>query len=155
MGNIVREVARVVAGGANKVAGFTGAMRDVDLVTLEKGMKFKYTGNEDVYEQDFNGNKAQFVFLPVNGDENNVMAFYPSVFWKSRAVCKEDGTLTGVREKTTGTAADAFRACGTVAEGMNAIKNREFVIADMKTVKCLRYGSTQVVNAQIPVIDFV
>lgn len=155
MGNIAREVARVVASGAKKATGFTGGMRDVDIVTLEKGMKFTYQGNEDVYEQEFNGNKTQFVFLPINGNSENVFAFYPSTFWKSRAVCDETGTLTGVREHTSGSAADAFRACGTVADGMNAIKGKEMVVTDVKTVKCLRYGTTQVVNAQIPVIDFV
>lgn len=155
MGNLSREIARVEAGGAKKIASFVGAMRDVDLQTLAKGMKFKYEGTEQVYEQDFNGNKTQFVLLPVNGDVNNVIPFYPSTFWKSRAEVNEDGTFTGNRPHTTGTAAETFRACGTVAEGMNAIKGREFVIADMKQVKCLRYGTTQVVTANIPVIDFV
>ena len=154
MGNLSREIARVEAGGAKKVSEFGGAMRDVDLVTLEKGMKFKYNGTEQVYEQDFNGNKTQFILLPVNGDENNVLAFYPSTFWKSRAEVNEDGTFTGRRPHTTGTAADAFRACGTVQAGMNAIKNREFVITDMTPIKCLKYGTTQVVTAHIPVIDF-
>jgi hypothetical protein len=155
MGNLSREIARVEAGGAKKVTAFAGAMRDVDLQTLEAGMKFTYTGSEQVYEQEFGGNKTQFVLLPVNGNADNVIPFYPSTFWKSRAEVNEDGTFTGKRPHTTGTAAEAFRACGTVQAGMEAIKGREFVIKEMNPVKCLRYGTTQVVTANIPVIDFV
>lgn len=155
MGNFARESARLVAGGAVEQQSFSGAMRDVELNTLQKGMKLKYEGTEKVYKRTFNGNPAECCLLAVNGDVNNMIEFYPSVFWKSRAEVREDGTLTGNRIHTTGTAADAFRACATVQEGMNAIKGREIVIADMKPVKCLRYGSTEVVTANIPVIDFV
>lgn len=155
MGNIARERVKVAENGAKVVAGFSGTMRDFDFVTLEKGMKFTYTGTEQVYEQEFNGHKTQFVLLPVNGNPDNVIPFYPSVFWKSRSIVNEDGSFTGERVHTTGTAAEAFRACNSVQEGMEAIKGREFIVSDIKKVRCFRYGTTQVVTAYIPVIDFV
>ena len=153
MAGLSVEVARAKAAGDKKVNGFEGAVRSLENLNLEVGDQFTMPENYEVYEQKIGDNKAQYIFIDLGND--NVKKFYPSTFTKSRTVYNEDGTSTGERVHTMGTAAELFRTVGSVADGMNLLKGKTLKVTDIKTVRTIRYGTTSLMNAQIPTIDLV
>lgn len=153
MAGLSTEVARAKANGDKKVTGFEGGIRSLENLNLEVGDTFTMPETFDVYEQKIGDNKAQYIFVDLGGD--NVKKFYPSTFTKSRTIYQENGEPTNERIHTTGTAAELFRTAGTVAEGMNLLKGKKLKVTDIKVVRTLRYGTTSLMNAQIPVIDLV
>ena len=85
----------------------------------------------------------------------NAKPFYPSTFTKSRTVFNEDSSSTGTRVHTKGSAAEEFRKHRTVQEAMDALRGKTVKITNIDTVRTLRYGTTSLMDAQIPTIDFV
>lgn len=152
MASLVIEKARAKANGDKKVSGFKGAQRSLENVALEKGDKFTFPENYDVYEQMIGENKVQYIWVEIG---NNAKKFYPSTFTKSRTIYNEDGTSTGERVHTLGTAADKYREFGTVEEGMKALAGKTVEVTDIQTVRTLRFGTTSLQNTQIPTIDIV
>lgn len=157
--SLVKEVARAEEQGAKRVEGFTGAVRSMDNLALEKGDKFTFPAEYKVYEQKFGTGTGQFIFVELEDEKGKktdvVKQFYPSTFTKRRTIYNEDGTSTGRRVATKGTAADLYRSVVSVSEGMDLLKGKTVVVSDIIVVKTLRYGTDQVVEAQIPVIDLV
>lgn len=157
MGALSVEKERALKGGDKKVSGFTGAVRSLDSLTVELGDTFTLPDTYEVFEQKFgkgdSANTTQYIFVECGKD--NFKKFYPSTFTKSRAIYDEDGTPTGERAHTKGTAAELYRQSGSVAAGMDALKGKTLKVTDMVTVRTLKYGSTEVVNALIPTIDIV
>ena len=153
MAGLSVEVARAKAAGDKKVTGFEGAVRSLENLNLEVGDKFTMPENYEVYEQKLGDSKAQYIFVDLGND--SVKKFYPSTFTKSRTVYNEDGTSTGERIHTMGTAAELFRTAGSVADGMNLLKGKTLKVTDIKVVRTMRYGTTSLMNAQIPTIDLV
>ena len=153
MAGLSVEVKRAIANGDKKVNGFGGAVRSLENLNLEVGDTFTIPEKFDVYEQKFGDNKAQYIFVDLGND--NVKKFYPSTFTKSRTVYEEDGQSTGQRVHTEGSAAELFRTVGSIADGMNLLKGKTLKVTDIKTVRTMRYGTTSLMNAQIPTIDLV
>ena len=157
--SLVKEVARAEKQGAKRVDGFTGAVRSMDNLALEKGDKFTFPMEYEVYEQKFGTGTAQFIFVEIEDKKgkktDTVKQFFPSTFTKRRTVYNEDGTSTGKRVATKGTASELFRSVVDVSEGMDLLKGKTVIVSDIIIVKTLRYGTDQVVEAQIPVIDLV
>lgn len=152
MASLAIEMKRAEEQGDKRVAGFSGAVRSA-VRSLEKGDKFKFPDKYEVYERKFGNNTAQFIFVEVG--DGNVKIFYPSIFTKSRIIYNEDGTSTGKRVHTTGTAAELFQKAGSVRDGMAALAGKTVVVSDVVEVRTLRYGTTSLMNAQIPTIDLV
>jgi hypothetical protein len=146
------ELARAKAAGDKQIAGFTGAVRSLDPITVEEGDTFTFPTEYKVYEQDINGGKAQYIFIDVEGTAKK---FYPSIFTKRRTVCNEDKSLTDQRVYTTGSAAELFRTAGSVAEGMEKLKGKKVKVTRMDIFRTLSFDRSAVVNCQIPVIDLV
>lgn len=153
MAGLSVELARAKAAGDKKVNGFAGAVRSLENLNLEVDDQFTLPENYEVYEQKIGDNKVQYIFIDLGND--NVKKFYPSTFTKSRTVYNEDGTSTGERIHTMGTAAELFRTAGSVVEGMNLLKGKTLKVTEIKTVRTIRYGTTSLMNAQIPTIDLV
>lgn len=153
MAKLEVEMARAKAAGDKKVTGFKGAQRSLENVTLEVGDQFTFPAQYEVYEQKIGDNTAQYIWVTLpNG---NAKRFYPSTFTKSRTVYNEDGTPTGERKSTKGTAAEEYRKYGTVEEGMNALAGKTIKVTSIETIRTLRFGTTSLMNTQIPTIDFV
>lgn len=153
MAGLSVEVARAKAAGDKKVSNFDGAIRSLENLNLEVGDQFTMPEKYEVYEQKIGDNKAQYIFVDLGND--NVKKFYPSTFTKSRTVYEEDGQSTGQHVHTEGSAAELFRSAGSVADGMNLLKGKTLKVTDIKTVRTMRYGTTSLMNAQIPTIDLV
>lgn len=153
MAKLEVEMARAAANGDEKVTGFKGGVRSLENVALELNDTFTFPTTFDVYEQKIGDNKAQYIWITL--EDGNAKRFYPSTFTKSRAVYNEDGTPTAVRKHTLGTAAEEFRKYGTVNDGMNALAGKRVKVTNIETIRTIRYGTNQVVNTQIPQIDFV
>ncbi len=147
------EIQRNLARGDKKVNGFTGAVRSLENLGLEKGDEFKIPESFDVYEQKIGENSVQYIMVELTN--GNAKPFYPSTFTKSRTVYNQDGTSTGQRVFTKGSAAELFRQHGNVQEGMNALKGKTLKVSDVEQVDTLRYGTTSLMKAQIPTIDIV
>lgn len=154
MATLVVEEARAIARGDKKVNGFSGAVRSLENVGLEKGDVLNIPEKFDVYEQKIGDGTAQYILCKL-GDTENVKPFYPGTFTKRRAVYNEDGSPTGTFVHTTGSAADLFRTYGKVEDGMNALRGKKIMVTDVQSVRTLRYGTTSLMTAQIPVIDLV
>lgn len=154
MATLAVEIARAEARKDKVVNGFSGEIRSIENVGLEKGDILTIPDKFEVREQKFGDNVAQYIFCQL-GDTENVKPFYPSTFTKMRTVYDENGVSTGVRVFTTGSAAELFRSFGDVAEGMNALRNKKIRVSDIQEVRTLRYGTTSLMTAQIPVIDLV
>lgn len=153
MAGLATEVARATARGDKKVNGFSGAIRSLENNGLEKGDKFTIPETFDVYEQKIGENKVQYIFVELGN--GNVKPFYPSTFTKVRTVYNEDGTSTGTRVHTKGSAADLFRSKGDVATGMDALRGKTLEVTNIEMVPTLRYGTTSLMQAQIPTIEIV
>lgn len=153
MGTLAVEKQRNLSRGDKKVNGFSGAIRSLEALNLEKGDTFVIPESFEVFEQKIGEGTAQYIFVELaNG---NAKPFYPSTMTKRRTIYNEDGTSTGEAVFTTGTAAELFRSFGSVQEGMEALKGKKIVVSDVKTVRTLRFGTASLMNAQIPVLDLV
>lgn len=154
MATLAVEVARAEARGDKKVNGFSGAIRSLENTGLEMGDVLTIPETFEVFEQKFGDNKAQYILCKL-GDTENVKPFYPSTFTKQRTVYNEDGSSTGQRVYTKGTAAELFRSFGDVAKGMDALRGKKIKVTDVENVRTLRYGTTSLMIAQIPTIELV
>lgn len=155
MATLAVEVSRAEARKDKMVNGFSGEIRSLENTGLEKGDVLLIPDKFEVRERMFGDNPAQYIFCELEGSNGNVKPFYPSTFTKSRTVYNEDGTSTQTRVHTMGTAAELFRSFGDVAKGMDALRGKKIKVTDIKEVRTLRYGSTSLMTAQIPVIDLV
>lgn len=153
MATLEQEIKRNIARGDKKVNGFTGAVRSLENLGLEKGDEFTIPEKFDVYEQKIGDNAVQYIMVELKN--GNAKPFYPSTFTKSRTVYNQDGTSTGQRVFTKGTAAELFRQYGSVQEGMDALRGKTVKVSDIEQVDTLRYGTTSLMKAQIPTIDLV
>lgn len=147
------EIQRNLARGDKKVNGFTGAVRSLENLGLEKGDEFKIPESFDVYEQKIGDNAVQYIMVELTN--GNAKPFYPSTFTKTRTIYNQDGTSTGQRVFTKGSAAELFRQHGNVQEGMEALKGKTLKVTDIEMVDTLRYGTTSLMKAQIPTIELV
>lgn len=152
MATLAVEIKRAEAAGDKKIAGFTGAVRSLENLNLEVGDEWVFPEKFDVYEQKIGDNVAQYIFIEING---NAKKFYPSTFTKSRTIYNEDGSSTGDRVHTEGTAAELFRSAGSVNEAMKLMAGKKVKVTDMKTIRTLRFGTTSLMNTTIPTIDVV
>ena len=150
------EVKRAEARGDKKANGWSGAIRQVENTGLEVGdvLTIPQDFTNRIYEQKFGDNKAEYVLCQL-GDTDQVKAFFPSTFTKWRTVYEEDGRSTGVRKITGGTAAELFRTFGTVKDGMEALRGKKIKVTNIEQVRTLRYGTTELMTAQIPTVDLV
>lgn len=153
MATLAVEKQRALAAGDKKTTGFKGAVRSLENTGLEKGDEFTFpTGDYEVYSTKIGDREIDYIFVELpNG---NAKRFFPSTFTKARTVYNEDGNSTGTRMFTTGTAAEEFRKYGKIEDGMNALKGKTVVVTDIKPCRTLRYGTTELMDAQIPQIDF-
>lgn len=147
------ELKRNLARGDKKVNGFTGAVRSLENLGLEKDDQFTIPEKFDVYEQKLGDNTVQYIMVELTN--GNAKPFYPSTFTKTRTVYNKDGESTGVRVSTKGSAAELFRTFGNVAEGMNALKGKTLKVTDIEEVDTRRYNTTTLMKAQIPTIEIV
>lgn len=153
MANLTVEKARALANGDKQVAGFSGGIRSLENVALELNDTFTFPTTYEVFEQKIGDNKVQYIWVTL--ENGNAKRFYPSTFTKARTVFNEDGTSTGVRKYTLGTAAEEFRKYGTVEEGMKALAGKKVKVTNIEVVSTLRYNSDKLQNTQIPTIDIV
>lgn len=153
MANLTVEKARALANGDKQVAGFSGGIRSLENVALELNDTFTFPTSYEVFEQKIGDNKVQYIWITL--ENGNAKRFYPSTFTKARTVFNEDGTSTGVRKYTLGTAAEEFRKHGTVEEGMMALAGKKVKVTKIEVVSTLRYNSDKLQNTQIPTIDIV
>lgn len=146
------------ARGDRKLSAFIGATRDPELNGFVEGDTFKLPADytNQVYETSFNGNTTQYLIVNVGTEENpDYKQFFPSTFWKSRAICDAEGNLTGARAKTQGDATAEFLKYGAVQEGMMAIAGKTLKITKIETHKTRAYNDpSRVVDAQFMTIDF-
>lgn len=161
MATLAVEVKRAESRGDKKANGFIGAVRSLENTGLEEGdvLVIPTDFSDVTYDQMLNGNKVQYVLCQIDGTEN-VKAFYPSTFTKVRTVYNENGSRVEqggrpVRKYTMGTAAELFRTFGSVEEGMNALRGKKIKVTKITPVRTLRYGTTELMTAQIPTIDLV
>lgn len=157
MGNLTEEVKRAKAQGDKEaVNGFTGAIRSLEILTIEEGDVLVVPTEFKVYEQIFaNGSKAQYIFLQIDGTDK-VKKFYPGTFTKRRRIYEEDGSLSDAEpDFTNGTASELFRSFQTVEDGMNALKGKKIKVTEVRTIRTKDYTTGNIVNQQIPKIDLV
>lgn len=152
MASLEIEMKRAKAQGDRPAKGFSGAVRSLENPGLEAGDKFTFPDEYKVFKTTIGENEAEYIFVDVNG---NTKKFFPSTFTKSRSVVDEDGTLTGERAHTEGTAAELYRSAGTVKEGMDLLKGKTVEVTDLAAVRVLRFGTEQVTTTYIPTIDLV
>lgn len=158
MATLVQEIQRANARGDKSQNGFKGAIRSLENVGVEVGDEFKIPEGEfKVRVQNIGGNDAEYIFVELVNEPGQVKQFYPSTFTKRRSVYNEDGTLVQPvqRVHTKGTAAELFRSFGSVEEGMKALQGKTLKVTNMEQVRTLRFGTTSLMNAQIPTIDIV
>lgn len=152
--NLEAAIAYSEARGDQKINGFSGEIRPVENLGLEKGDTFTFPEKFDnVYKGKLNGYDVEYIYVTLaNG---TVKPFYPSTFTKRREVYDEDGAGTGEWIHTQGTAADLYRRYGSVAQGMQALAGKTLTVTDLIPVRTLRYNSEVLTTNFIPVIDIV
>ena len=153
MATLAVEMQRNIARGDKKVNGFKGQIRSLENLGLEVGDEFTLPESYEVYEQKIGDNSVQYIMVELTN--GNAKPFYPSTFTKSRTVYNEDGTSTGTRVHTKGSAAELFRQYGDIQQGMDALKGKTLKVTDIELVDTLRYGTSSLMKAQIPTIELV
>lgn len=153
MATLAVEMQRNIARGDKKVNGFSGQIRSLENLGLEVGDEFTLPDKYDVYEQKIGDNSVQYIMVELKN--GNAKPFYPSTFTKTRTVYNQDGTSTGTRVSTKGSAAEMFRQYGDVQKGMDALKGKTLKVTDIELIDTLRYGTTTMMKAQIPTIELV
>lgn len=153
MATLDQEIKRVRRNEPKKVSEFSQKFRTLTFYGLEKGDQFTIPTDYEIWEEVLNGTTLQYINITLtSGVEKHL---YPAVFCKTRTIYNEDGTSTGKRVFTTGSAATLFQSCKNVQEGMDALRGKTLRVTDMITVRTLRYGTTSLMDAQIPTIDIV
>lgn len=155
MGNLNVELARAQKQGAEKMENFSGAVRQVENVGLNKGDTFVIPEIFDVYRRKFGVKYAEFIMVKFNDNENDYRPFYPSSFTKSRTIYNEDKSSTGQRAYADGTAAKYFQDFGDVQTAMNSMKGKKIVVSDVRQVRTMRYDVPELMTTNIPTFDFV
>lgn len=153
MATLELELKRNKARGDKEVTGFSGQVRSLENLGLEVGDTFTFPNDYKVYETKIGTTSVQYIMVELTN--GNAKPFYPSTFTKSRLVYNEDKTPTTTRMYTTGSAADKFREFGSVAEGMDALKNLTVKVTEIKPCRTIRYGTSELMDAQIPTIEIV
>lgn len=154
MGNLTEEIKRAIAQGDKKVKGFKGAIRSLEVLTIEEGDIFTIPQNYEVYEQKFaGGGIAQYTWVTL--ENGNAKKFYPGTFTKRRRIYDEDDQPTAEFAVTEGTAAELFRQYTQVEDGMNALVGKKCKVTEIDNVRTLNYTTNQVSTQQIPTIDLV
>lgn len=153
MATLEEEIKRATTNGDKQVAGFTGSVRSLENLALEKGDKFTMPNDYKVYAQKLGDNEVEYIWVVLQN--GNAKKFFPSTFTKSRVRYNEDGTPTTERVHTKGTAAELYRKYVTVKEGMDALKGKTLEVTDIENVRTLRFNTTQLMTSQIPTIDLV
>lgn len=147
------------ARGDRKLNSFSGATRDPELNGFVEGDTFTLPANFDgqVYEMNIGTGTAQYILVNVGTEkEPDYKQFFPSTFWKSRAICTETGELTGKRAKTEGNATAEFLKHGSVHEGMMALATKTLKITKIDSHKTRSFNDPKrVVDAQFFTIDIV
>lgn len=135
------------------VTEFSGKIRSIENFGLEKGDIFFIPINYKIWEKDLNGVPIQYIeVFHINGEKRH---FYPAVLRKVRTIYNDDGTTNGQRVATDGTAAKIFQSFRFMKDGLNALRGKYLKISDIRYVRTMRYGTTSLMNAQIPTIDIV
>jgi hypothetical protein len=152
---LVVEDSKANENGAKRIAEFGGAVRSVENTNFEAGDTFTIPEDFEIWEEPIQGSDKVMQYIFVELTNGKVKRLYPSVFTKARQVYNEDGTMTNKRVYTTGSAADLFRTKGTVQDAMNLMKGKTITVTAVNEVRTLRYGTTDLIFAQIPVLDLV
>lgn len=156
MATLEQEIRPTKKNEPRRVTEFSGKVRSLENFDLEIGDMFFIPYNYEIWEKDLNGTPVQYIRVHiVNSPHDIVKHLYPSVFVKHKTVYNEDGTSTGVRVGTAGSAAELFRQQKSIKQGIDALKGKKLVVSDIQYVRTLRYGTTSLMNAQIPTIDIV
>lgn len=153
MAKLEEEIKRATASGDRKVAGFKGATRSVEVVSLEVGDVLHVPENPDVFEQKIGKNTVQYIW--VTTQEGNAKKLFPGTFTKSRQIYDEDGVKTGERVFTRGTAAEEFRKHMTIKESMASLYGKDIAVTNQEMIRTLNFDRTEVVDDSILTIDFV
>ena len=136
-----------------RITEFTSAPRNLEFFGLEKGDQFAIPQDYEIWEETLNGTPLQYINVTLTS--GLVKHLYPAVFRKVRTVYNEDGTSTGKRVFSDGSACALFQSFNTIQEGMDALRGKTLRVTEMRTVRTLRYGTTSLMNAQLPTIDIV
>lgn len=132
-----------------------GAVRSLENLNLELNDTWVMPENPQCFCQTFqSGGKAYYFFIEL--ENKHVKKFYPSVFTKRRRVYNENKTPADVEPMvTSGSAAEEYRKHQKVADGIKALAGKTLKVTEIKSCRTLRYGTTDLITAQIPVIEII
>lgn len=165
--SVASEVARAKKSGARVLTGFSGAMRSVNIDYLQDGDVILFPENYEVLSSPIRGskneetgkpNEAEYIYVEVErGGKTVPVPFYPSSFWKRRAVCDDSGFLTGDYETAGGDVLEDLEQFATIDESVAYLaaqaKAGRKVKVTMKKIKTLRFGAeegSKPQNANLP-----
>lgn len=150
------DIARANASGDQPVTlEEFGAVRSLENLNLELGDTWVMPENPKCFCQTFQGGRKAYYFF-IELENKKVKKFYPSVFTKRRRVYNEDKTPADVEPMVTGgSAAEEYRKHQKVSDGIKALAGKTLKVTDIKSCRTLRYGSTELMTAQIPVIEII
>lgn len=155
-GILAKEAERALARGDKQVGAFTGALRSMDSSALAVGDEFQipndFTGR--IFQAPFGANGADY--LLIESKAGKAIQLFPSVFTKSRTLYNNDMTPTKTRVATKGTAVEYVRQNFTdINAAMDALKGKTLKVTAIQPCKTLAFNRPTLVEAQLPVIDFV
>lgn len=128
-------------------------MRSLDNYDLEIGDEFTIPETFEVLSGKIGDQTVEYIEVKLTNGKTKPL--YPSVFTKFRTVYNEDGTSTGKRKWTKGSAADLFRKQEDTYKGMESLKGKTLRVTDIEYVPTLRFGTTVLTKSQIPTIDII
>lgn len=168
---IATEIARAKKAGARTLTGFSGAMRSVNIDYIQDGDVLVFPESYEVLSSPIRGskneetgrpNEAEYIYIDVERNGKTIpLPFYPSSFWKRRAVCDDQGYLTGDYETAGGAVLDELEGYATIDEALAFLaaqaKAGKKVRVSMKKIKTLRFGAeegSKPQNANLPQFEW-
>lgn len=125
----------------------------VEYPFLEKGDEFTMPMIYEIFTCKIGERTVDYIEVELkNGQIKNI---FPSVFVKTKPIYNEDGSSTGKRAFTKGTAAELFRKQNDIIKGMEALKGKTLRVTDIEYIRTIRVGTTQLMTTYIPTIDIV
>lgn len=125
-----------------RIAKLTGGVPNVESVEFKVGDEWTMPKEYEYFATNLGGKDVPYIFVEVtNNGETTVKRLFISMFVKRRSVVNEDGSHTGRRVFTMGSAAEKFRNNATLEEAMNSLKGLTMKITAMDPVFCIRYGT--------------
>lgn len=158
---LVRERVKVTD---RSIKSFAGAVVG-DIASWEQGDELEFPDAliNNAFETKINGRSAQYILVKVNGNDEDIRQWFPSIARRRVRIAEEGETINGViqailtdnYEVMTGTVIDTYKSCATVDEFVKMCLGKKMKYSLVKEVPTNRFGTMELTTGKVYQLDWV